>query len=64
MESTFLGLVLDSSIIIGAERKGQTFEELLEEIRRNAGEVDIAISPVTVAELVHGIYARIRRNGA
>jgi hypothetical protein len=30
MESTLLGLVLDSSIIIEAERKGQTVEQLLE----------------------------------
>jgi tRNA(fMet)-specific endonuclease VapC len=56
MESALLGLILDSSVIIDAERKGQTIVELLEEIRRSAGEVEIAICSVTLAELVHGIY--------
>ena len=56
MESTLLGLVLDSSIIIEAERKGQTVEQLLEHIKESAGEVEILICSVTVAELAHGIY--------
>jgi predicted nucleic acid-binding protein len=56
MESTVLGLVLDSSIIIEAERKGQTVEQLLEHIKESAGEVEILICSVTVAELPHGIY--------
>jgi len=56
MESALLGLILDSSVIIDAERKGQTIEALLEEIRESAGKVEIAISAVTLAELVHGIY--------
>ena len=56
MESTLLGLVLDSSIIIEAERKGQTVEQLLEYVKESAGEVEILICSVTVAELVHGVY--------
>jgi predicted nucleic acid-binding protein len=56
MESTLLGIVLDSSVIIEAERKGQTVEQLLEHIEEGAGEVEIAICSVTVAELVHGIH--------
>jgi predicted nucleic acid-binding protein len=56
MESALLGLILDSSVIIDAERKGQTVEDLLEQSRQSAGEVEIAISAVTVAELVHGVY--------
>jgi predicted nucleic acid-binding protein len=56
MESALLGLILDSSVIIDAERKGQTVEDLLEQIRQSVGEVEIAISAVTVAELVHGVY--------
>lgn len=55
MESTILGLVLDSSVIIEAERKRQTVEELLIAIRQKFGEAEISISAVTVAELVHGI---------
>ena len=56
MESTLLGLVLDSSIVIDGERKGQTVEQLLEQVKERIGEVEIAICSVTLAELVHGVY--------
>ena len=56
MESALLGLILDSSVIIEAEREGQTVEQLLEQVKRSVGEVEIAICSVTVAELVHGVY--------
>ena len=56
MESALLGLILDSSVIVEAERKGQTVEQLLEQVSRSVGEVEIAICSVTVAELVHGVY--------
>lgn len=56
MESTLLGLMLDSSIVIGGERKKLTVQQLLEEIKAVFGETEIAISAVTVAELVHGVY--------
>jgi predicted nucleic acid-binding protein len=55
MESPLLGLILDSSVIIAAERKRQTAEELLTFVKRTFGEVEIAISAVTLAELVHGV---------
>jgi predicted nucleic acid-binding protein len=55
MESPFLGLVLDSSVIIAAERKRQTVEEFLTLIGQTFGEVEIAISAITLAELVHGV---------
>ncbi len=55
MESPLLGLVLDSSAIIAAERKRQTVEELLTSVAHVFGEVEIAISAVTLAELVHGV---------
>ena len=56
MESALLGLILDSSVIVEAERKGQTVEQLLEQVKSSVGEVEIAICSVTVAELVHGVY--------
>jgi predicted nucleic acid-binding protein len=59
MESPLLGLILDSSVIIAAERKRQTVEELLTTIGHAFGEIEIAISAVTLAELVHGV-ARVR----
>src|SRR5438552_18161729 len=55
MEPAILGLVLDSSIITEAERKHQTVEELLDSIQQRFGEIEITMSAVTVAELVHGI---------
>jgi tRNA(fMet)-specific endonuclease VapC len=56
MESALLGLVLDSSAVIAAERKQQPITEFLEAIFAAHGPVDLSLSPVTVAELVHGIY--------
>ncbi|MGP8246599.1 MAG: PIN domain-containing protein [Bryobacteraceae bacterium] len=55
MESPLLGLILDSSVVIAAERKGLTVEGLLALIEQAFGEIEIAISAVTVAELVHGV---------
>lgn len=66
MESPLLGLILDSSVIIAAERKRQTVEELLTSVGQAFGEVEIAISAVTLAELVHGVVrantTQIREN--
>ena len=56
MEPTILGLVLDSSVIIAAERRHESVHDLLLSVRRAVGEVDIAMSAVTVAELVHGVF--------
>src|SRR5207253_11081378 len=53
MESSLLGIILDSSVIIAAERKRQ--EDLLTSVEQAFGEVEIAISAVTLAELVHGV---------
>ena len=55
MESSLLGLILDSSVIIAAERKRLTVEDLLIWVRQAFGEIEIAISAVTLAELVHGV---------
>jgi predicted nucleic acid-binding protein len=56
MESTLLGLVLDSSTVIDAERKKQPVTAFIENILTAHGRMDLSLSPVTVAELVHGIY--------
>jgi predicted nucleic acid-binding protein len=55
MESSLLGLILDSSVIIAEERKRQTIEELLTSVAQAFGEVELAISAVTLAELAHGV---------
>lgn len=56
MESSLLGLVLDSSAVIGAERNKHAVGDFIEAILHAYGPLEISLSPITVAELVHGIY--------
>ena len=51
-----MGLILDSSVVIDAERRGETVERLIERIVRATGDQDAALSAVGLTELVHGIY--------
>jgi tRNA(fMet)-specific endonuclease VapC len=51
-----VGLILDSSIVMAAERRGHTVLEILEQLKASHGEIDIGLSVVTVAELIHGAY--------
>jgi predicted nucleic acid-binding protein len=51
-----MGLILDSSILIAAERKGSTVREALEQLKFHYGETEIGISVVSIAELTHGAY--------
>ena len=51
-----MGLILDSSVLIAAERQGLSVLQILEQIKASYGEIDIGISVVTVAELMHGAY--------
>ncbi len=51
-----MGLILDSSVIIAAERRGETVEHLFERVLRASGDQDAALSAVGLTELVHGIY--------
>jgi predicted nucleic acid-binding protein len=50
-----MGLILDSSVVIAAERLGQTAYEMLEDIGLQSNDAEIAVSVVTVLELAHGI---------
>jgi predicted nucleic acid-binding protein len=56
MEAAIVGVVLDSTILITAERKNLSVSQLVEAIQIAYGEIELSLSPVTVAELVHGIY--------
>jgi len=51
-----MGLILDSSIVVAAERRGHNVPHILEQIRTAHGEVDVGLSVVTIAELMHGAY--------
>ncbi|HEX3942016.1 MAG TPA: hypothetical protein VHX11_11090 [Acidobacteriaceae bacterium] len=47
---------MDSSIVIAAERRGDTVEKLLEYVVQIAGDDDAALSSAGLTELIHGIY--------
>jgi len=51
-----MGLILDSSIVIDAERRGDTPEQLVEQTIRLAGNQEAALSSIGLTELAHGIY--------
>lgn len=51
-----MGLILDSSVIVAAERRGRDVGQILEQIRAAYGEIEVGLSVVTVAELTHGAY--------
>lgn len=51
-----MGLILDSSIVITAERHGDTVEQLIENIVKRTGNQDAALSAIGLTELIHGIY--------
>ena len=51
-----MGVILDSSILIAAERGGQTVRQILSDVRAAQGEIDIVLSVATIAELLHGAY--------
>ena len=50
-----MGLILDSSVLIAAERKGKNARNALAEIALRAAGEDVAVSVVTLIELTHGI---------
>jgi predicted nucleic acid-binding protein len=56
VESASLGIILDSSVIIDAERSGRSIRQLLEHISAARVEEGVGVSVVTIAELVHGAY--------
>jgi predicted nucleic acid-binding protein len=56
MEPAGMGLILDSTFLIAAERQGKSVLQILEQIEAAFGAVDIGISVVAIAELVHGAY--------
>ena len=56
MEPALLGVVLDSSVLIAAERRNLTPAQVLESVSKIVGEVPIVLCPMTVAEIGHGIY--------
>jgi predicted nucleic acid-binding protein len=51
-----MGLILDSSVVIAAERRGENVPQLLRQIASVVGNERVALSSVGLTELVHSIY--------
>jgi predicted nucleic acid-binding protein len=51
-----MGLILDSSVVIAAERRKDTVEKLIEQVVEVAGDQDAALSSIGLTELIHGIH--------
>jgi tRNA(fMet)-specific endonuclease VapC len=51
-----MGLILDSSVVVAAERRGDTPEQLVQQVISLAGNQEAALSSIGLTELVHGIY--------
>jgi len=51
-----MGLILDSSVIIAAERRGENVERLIERIVAATGDQEAALSAIGLTELIHGLY--------
>ena|SRR2546423_1786500 len=62
-----MGLILDSSVVIAAERRGDNVAQFLRQVSAKTGNQEAALSSVGFVELVHGIHraqtleARVRR---
>ena len=50
-----MGLILDSSAAVAAERQGKNPKQLLQAIALETGDDELGVSVLTVLELVHGI---------
>ena len=49
-----MGLILDSSVLVAAERQGQNAQHMFASIAGKIGDTEIGISVVTLIELAHG----------
>ena len=56
MAPAILGLVLDSSVLVAADRAKRTTSDMVQHIRAEVGDVPVIIWALTVAELAHGIH--------
>ncbi len=51
-----MGLILDSGVLIAAERGATPVSSLLAALEREHGEIEIVLSSITVIELEHGLH--------
>lgn len=51
-----MGVILDSSVLIAGERRGENVKQVIHRIRAVVGDTESALSAMSVLELTHGIY--------
>lgn len=51
-----MGLILDSSILIAGERRGETVRQVIQRVRTACGDQESALSAISIIEFTHGIY--------
>lgn len=51
-----MGLILDSSILIAGERRGETVRQVIQRVCAAHGDTESALSAISIIELTHGIY--------
>lgn len=51
-----MGLLIDSTVFVAAERLRQTPEDVVTKLREDFGDVELALAVMTAAELVHGYW--------
>jgi len=51
-----VGVILDSSVLIAGERRGQSVRQILEQLQASQGDTEVGLSVVSIAELTHGAY--------
>jgi predicted nucleic acid-binding protein len=56
MDPARVGVILDSSVLIEAERRGLVVERFLELAAEQLGNTEMALCAISVAELAHGVH--------
>lgn len=51
-----LGLILDTTILIASERRGETVRQMFQRVQVACGETEVALSSVSIVELTHGLH--------
>jgi len=51
-----MGVILDTTVLIAGERRGESVQAILQRVLGKCGEQQVALSVVTLVELTHGIY--------
>jgi hypothetical protein len=51
-----LGLILDSSILIAGERRGETVRQVIQRVCAACGDQESALSAISIIDFAHGIF--------